>query len=128
MDGATALKYVRSRHAEGEEGSDFARNQRQQEVLVALKQKLMNPFSWFKFNTAKDLVIIFQKTVITDMTIGELLTVAKLAYTVPGGQIKHVSFENMLTSPPEYLYNGRFVLVPIDSFSAIQSYISGQLR
>lgn len=128
MDGVTALKYVRSRHAEGVEGSDFARNVRQQEVLVALKQKIMNPFSWFRLNTAKNLITIFQKTVITDMTIGELLTVVKLSSGIPGGQIKHISFENMLTSPPVYLYGGRFVLIPIDNLNAIQNYISGQLK
>ena len=42
MDGARALKYVRSRHAEGDEGSDFARGKRQQEVILALKTKLMS--------------------------------------------------------------------------------------
>lgn len=49
MDGKTALKFVRSRNAEGEEGTDFARSQRQQKVINALKDKiisagvLMNP-------------------------------------------------------------------------------------
>ncbi|MFZ5845535.1 MAG: LCP family protein, partial [Patescibacteria group bacterium] len=42
MAGERALKYVRSRHAEGEEGSDFARSRRQQEVFVALKDKLVS--------------------------------------------------------------------------------------
>ena len=40
MDGSTALKYVRSRHATGVEGSDFARNRRQQKVLAAIKNEL----------------------------------------------------------------------------------------
>ena len=42
MNGDRALKYVRSRHAEGNEGSDFARGRRQQEVLLALKDKLLS--------------------------------------------------------------------------------------
>lgn len=39
MDGATALKYVRSRHGTNGEGSDFARSKRQQQVLLAIKEK-----------------------------------------------------------------------------------------
>jgi LCP family protein required for cell wall assembly len=36
LDGATTLKYVRSRH----DDSDYARSKRQQDVLIALEQKL----------------------------------------------------------------------------------------
>ncbi|MCL2110343.1 LCP family protein [Microgenomates group bacterium] len=35
MDGATLLKYMRSRYADGEEGSDIARNARQQKAISA---------------------------------------------------------------------------------------------
>lgn len=40
MDGQTALKYIRSRHSEGDEGTDNARSQRQQQVVSALITKL----------------------------------------------------------------------------------------
>lgn len=43
MDGATALKFVRSRHAKGDEGSDFARSKRQQLVMSALRQTITQP-------------------------------------------------------------------------------------
>jgi len=42
MDGATALIFVRSRHAAGIEGSDFARSLRQQKIIDAFKQKALN--------------------------------------------------------------------------------------
>jgi polyisoprenyl-teichoic acid--peptidoglycan teichoic acid transferase len=41
MDGETALKYARSRHA-GENGGDFARGTRQREVLMAARDKVMS--------------------------------------------------------------------------------------
>jgi len=41
MDGATALKFVRSRHS-NENGGDFARSERQMAVLMALKDKLLS--------------------------------------------------------------------------------------
>ena len=42
MDGARALIFARSRHADGPEGSDFARSARQQKVISAFKQKVLN--------------------------------------------------------------------------------------
>ena len=41
MDGELALKYARSRHADGVEGSDFARARRQQKIIEAVKDKLL---------------------------------------------------------------------------------------
>lgn len=41
MDGSLALKYARSRHAQGIEGSDFARSRRQQKIIQAVKDKLL---------------------------------------------------------------------------------------
>jgi anionic cell wall polymer biosynthesis LytR-Cps2A-Psr (LCP) family protein len=40
MDGATALKYARSRHS-STDGSDFARSQRQRNVILAVKEKVL---------------------------------------------------------------------------------------
>lgn len=42
MDGQTALKFVRSRQAEGDEGTDFARSRRQEKLLIAIKNKLLS--------------------------------------------------------------------------------------
>jgi len=42
MDGATALIFVRSRHGNGGEGSDFARAARQQLVMLAVREKLLS--------------------------------------------------------------------------------------
>lgn len=41
MDGATALKYVRSRHSL-EDGTDFGRSKRQEKLILAVKQKVMS--------------------------------------------------------------------------------------
>lgn len=43
MNGETALKFVRSRHSQDlEEGTDFARSDRQQAVIKAIKDKLLS--------------------------------------------------------------------------------------
>lgn len=42
MDGETAMKYARSRHAQSSEGSDFARARRQQKIIMATKEKILS--------------------------------------------------------------------------------------
>jgi LCP family protein required for cell wall assembly len=42
MDGETALKFVRSRHGNNGEGSDFARSKRQQKILQAFKERVLS--------------------------------------------------------------------------------------
>lgn len=42
MDGARALQFARSRHGTNGEGSDFARSRRQQKVLSAIRDKVLN--------------------------------------------------------------------------------------
>ncbi len=127
MDGTLALKYVRSRHAEGEEGSDFARSRRQQDVLVALRQKLLQPRFLFRPRIAFALFGAFDDATNMDMNIGELLTVGKtLAVTKPQA-ITKISFEDQLINPPLWEYNGKYVLVPKDGFSALHEYILTKL-
>ncbi|MCS7092916.1 MAG: LCP family protein [Patescibacteria group bacterium] len=41
MSGETALKFIRSRNAQGKEGSDFAREKRQQKVIEGIRYKLI---------------------------------------------------------------------------------------
>jgi polyisoprenyl-teichoic acid--peptidoglycan teichoic acid transferase len=42
MNGQQALEFSRSRHGVGAEGSDFARSRRQQEVITAVRNKLLS--------------------------------------------------------------------------------------
>lgn len=48
MDGATALKYARTRHSD----DDYFRAGRQQQVMDAFLGKLINPFTWPTVSTA----------------------------------------------------------------------------
>ena len=44
MDGETALRYARTRHQD----SDFGRMARQQQVMVAVRSKLLRPTNWWR--------------------------------------------------------------------------------
>ncbi len=47
MSGSDVLKYVRSRHAIGDQGSDNARGSRQQDVILAMIQKFKHVSFWY---------------------------------------------------------------------------------
>lgn len=127
MDGETALTYIRSRHADGDEGSDFARGRRQQEVLVALQETLKNPSTWLPPSRAFALFEAFDRASTTDMRIGELATVGKVIMKTGSGEAKRISFVDFLSEPPLWMYS-RYTLVPKESFSAIHDYIKSQLE
>jgi anionic cell wall polymer biosynthesis LytR-Cps2A-Psr (LCP) family protein len=127
MDGDTALKYVRSRHAEGAEGSDFARSKRQQQVLLALKTKITSQEVMFNPTVVKKLYEAFDSATDTDLNIGELLTIGKLFVKTPQENISRVSLEDQLYNPPNSWY-GRFVLLPKESFEALHAYVKQQLK
>lgn len=127
MDGETALQYVRSRHAEGEEGSDFARGRRQQEVLLALKARLISKDIYLNPGALEKLYGAFDEATDTDMNIGELLTVGKLFMGIPKEQTQRISLEDKLYTPPSSWY-GRYVLLPEESFEDIHKFVSKSLK
>jgi len=127
MDGKTALKYVRSRHAEGDEGTDFARGKRQQDVIVALKEKIIQMKPWFHPNIAKQLIQVADLATDTDMTIGEQLTMGKFLLKVQSSAISKIFIEPLLINPPSWMY-GRYVLVPETDYETIHTFIKKSLE
>jgi anionic cell wall polymer biosynthesis LytR-Cps2A-Psr (LCP) family protein len=127
MDGPLALKYVRSRHAEGAEGNDFARGRRQQQILVALKEKLTSKDVLKDPQRIIELYRAFDDATDTDMNIAQLATIGKLFLRVPQSQITRISIESQLYEPPVGMY-GRYVLLPSESFDSIHTYVTGLLK
>ena len=129
MNGDRALSYVRSRHADGPEGTDFARSKRQQEVLSALKSKLIDPRLFLSPESFKKIISSLGLAVNTDLSVSEIGILGKLYGYSQKNQIEKISFEGLLANPPEYLYGGRYVLVPIDgTFRSIHSFLKDKLR
>lgn len=87
MDGTTALEYVRSRHAIGEEGTDFARSRRQQIVIAAVRQKVFSLQTLL--NPAKVIAIynIVQGSIDTNIKDNELLLFIQLAQKLQHAKI-----------------------------------------
>ncbi len=68
LDGVTALKYARSR----ETTSDFDRSRRQQQIITAIKQKLMSAQTFSNPVKITDLFSIVGNHVRTNMSVGEI--------------------------------------------------------
>lgn len=127
MNGAAALKFVRSRHGSGLEGSDFARSKRQQKVLQAFKTKLLSVDTLADPQKLLGLLKTFNSSVDTNITPAEYLEFAKLGKNVS----KINSFvidENgnppLLTAPKAEDYKGAWVLIPVDgSYAKIHQFV-----
>lgn len=115
FDGETALKFVRSRHGNNGEGSDFARSRRQQLVLQAFRAKVLSLDTLTDLSKIVDLVKTFGASVETNISQGEYLEFAKMAREVEGTQsfIVDGTGENpLLVTPSAADYGGAWVLVP----------------
>lgn len=106
MDGDTALKFVRSRQAEGDEGTDFARSKRQDEVITAIRKKI-------SVSNIKKLYDIFIKKVKTDILLDELFSLAKLGLKINKNTLKSINItEPIVYNPPiSATYDYQWVLV-----------------
>jgi anionic cell wall polymer biosynthesis LytR-Cps2A-Psr (LCP) family protein len=127
MDGARALIYARSRHAEGDEGSDFARSRRQQELVVSLKNKLMHPLTWFSLSRIKNLSGVLDDATDMDMSLTQVMTIGKRFVGVKENEINKISIDDKLETPPSYVY-GRYVLVPKKDWNDVHAYIQSRLE
>lgn len=76
MDGKKALEYVRSRHGNNGEGSDFARSRRQQLVLEAVRDKLLSMGTLANPKKINDLINVISDHVQTDLSAWDMLSMA----------------------------------------------------
>lgn len=126
MDGDRALMYVRSRHAENNEGNDFARGKRQQDVVIAVKAKILSLEPWYNPEMSHTLFQALDKATVTNLTVGQLLALGKLSMGISTENIKKISIESYLEEAPTWKYN-RYALEPKESFEEIHAFIKAAL-
>ncbi len=136
MDGITALKFVRSRHALGPEGTDFARSMRQEKVIKAVKEKvfsagiLLNPVRIFS------LYDVIKDSIDTDIKEEEIDDFIKLAQKMKNSEIHSTVLDvseddreipALLWNPPiSDEYNYQWVIIPKkgkSDYSEVHTYI-----
>lgn len=131
LNGTVALKFVRSRHAQGDEGSDFSRSKRQQLVINGIQSRLMEIVKQRDFDTILQVMAFLDSKIKRDITNKESLAIGRtmlLHGSVPkvrGSAINDTVFE----VPPLEEYDGRYVLIPKDGdYAALGSLINNALN
>lgn len=116
MDGETALQFVRSRHGNNGEGSDFARSKRQQKVILALKEKILSFETLANPVRLASILDTLGDHVVTNMQFSDMITFMKMAKDVDTNNIITLSLDS---GPQGYLKNGvsaigAFILEPVE--------------
>lgn len=140
MDGTTALKFVRSRHASGNEGTDFARSKRQEKVIKAFKDKVFSLQMFLNPDKFLDLFDVLSDSIDTNIKQEEIDDFIRLVQKLKTAEIKSIAFdsgdeknnrEGLLINPissANYLFE--WVLIPrkgVDNYFEIQDYIQCEL-
>lgn len=136
MNGETALEFVRSRHASGEEGTDFARSKRQEKAISAFKDKILSAQTILNPARMIGLYSIISGSINTDINQNELDDFAKLAQGMSKAKIESsvIDAGDEVKGRPgllEYdVISSLSVLIPRvgnGNFSEIKSYVSCEI-
>ncbi|TXH62556.1 MAG: LytR family transcriptional regulator [Thiothrix sp.] len=129
MDGVTALKFVRSRHAIGDEGTDFARSARQQKVIYGFITSFLSPDSIFNVERVSALKNSISQSVQTNIPDAHVTALIKLGLSIDFEKISTFSIESQLYNPKNLApYAGAWVLMPKNSWEDIHSYVQANLK
>lgn len=141
MDGQTALEFVRSRHAEGANGTDFSRSKRQEQVIKAIKDKIFS-INFF-LNPAKIVSVYgaLRDSIDANIKEDEIDDFIKLANKMKKAKIESTVLDygdnqkgrpGLLINPPTSLiYENQWVLIPRlgnGNFSEVQKYVRCEIN
>lgn len=129
MDGETALKFARSRHALGDEGTDFARAARQEKILLAFRHKVLSTQTLFSASAIDDLKNSLTSSIDTDIGSREQASFFKLFLGLGSlDNIESLSLTEYLQNPKiTKNYGGQWVLIPAPTLEALQTYVQESL-
>ncbi len=116
MDGKTALTYARSRHGNNGEGSDFARSKRQQQILLALKEKVLSTQTLTNPIKIKNIIETLDTHITTNMEFSDMLALLKLAKELDTSNIIRLTIDD---SEGGYLTSGSTLLPKSGTFDGI---------
>ncbi len=109
LNGATALKFARTRHSLV--NGDFDRARNQQVVMLAVKDKMMDPQTFLSvLANAPKLIEKFNASVKTDLSFEQMQALAALAQKVDRAHIRmavldqsYTDFASTITDPPQWV-------------------------
>ena len=129
MDGETALKFVRSRKAQGDEGNDLARAKRQQLVIKAIINSLQKREFWSSFDKVKNIANLVFKYVETDIDTRTMVALSR-QFLAARSNIKNEVLPKDLFIVPlkSSKYDNLYVFVPKEgSFDEVHKWVDNFL-
>jgi len=115
LDGATALKYARSRKT----SSDYDRAQRQQDLILALRKRAEDLSLLTDFDKLAEFFQIYRKNVNTDLGLTQLVALAKMGLAIDYSNAVSAVLNDdttkrggFLFTPAMEFYGGQYVLLP----------------
>ncbi|OGC45905.1 hypothetical protein A2V49_02530 [candidate division WWE3 bacterium RBG_19FT_COMBO_34_6] len=137
MNGETALKYVRSRQGTNGEDTDFARSERQQKVIAAIKNKALSLNTLINPKKIKDLYDLYAANVDTNINFNDVQDFYLLSQQINFDKIISIVLDDrsaadeggLLYAPEDkQLYGGAYVLIPkTGNFSQLHAYVQRYL-
>ncbi|MCL5995258.1 MAG: LCP family protein [Chloroflexi bacterium] len=109
MDGATALKYARTRHA----SSDFTRMQRQQQIIMALRDRVLSSDAITTLlPNASQILSTLSSSIATDLSPSDIIQLILAARDVTSDNITRVTVDEH-TALDWTLASGAQILIPV---------------
>lgn len=130
MDGETALKFARSRNAQGDNGTDLARAVRQQKILNATKDAIMSKEVLLSPKKMLEIRSVLSDSVETDIDTSAATVLARYFFNARDNISSHVLSEDLLVNPPQsYLYDNLYVFIPKneEGWSEIHEWVQNLL-
>ncbi|MCL5435210.1 MAG: LCP family protein [Patescibacteria group bacterium] len=141
MDGKAALEFVRSRHGQGDEGTDFSRSRRQEKVIKAFKEKALSAETLLNPAKIISLYETLKSSIDTDIKqdefddfirLAQKMKTAKIQSTVLDYGDEQKQRQGLLQNPqPSSDYNYEWVLIPRignGNYKEIQKYIDCEIK
>ena len=119
MDGDLALKYVRTRHQD----SDLGRLQRQQQVMLAIRDKALSIGS---IDKVPEVLNAVGDSLATDLTLPEILSLAKKWGQIPRENIHTYRIDETMIQPYVTPQGGQVLLPDWEKIAKIAAQFLGE--
>ena len=124
MTGSQALKYARCRN--GNCGNDFGRAARQQQVIEAIREKVLSLGIITNPQKITNIISTLGKHFKTDMKLDEMIKIFNIIQNIDKTKTTTEVLDNSTDGPLKSLNNGRYVLVPKegqDDWSGVHEFV-----
>jgi anionic cell wall polymer biosynthesis LytR-Cps2A-Psr (LCP) family protein len=136
MDGETALTYARSRHGSNNQGGDFARARRQQQLIMAIKGEALSFTTLLNPTKLRELYDTYERNVDTNIDFQTAQNFVLFSQKHDFNSVRSVVLDDrssaevggLLYAPTDTSLYGAYVLIPrAGDFSQVHAYVQKYL-